>query len=171
MREIPTIYEGFKKIDRSKIEDLEKYILLQLASDRAKIAGLPKIAVGTDSKFHPKRGGYSVTYITTIIYTFGNTGTHVTFRKEILNGTGKLSLFDRLWKEVTMTVDLATWIREKTGISAEVHLDINPKKEFESNVLYSAAIGYGESLGFIVEAKPKSPAAMNCSDQILRGKM
>lgn len=171
------IYEGFKKIKRSSdnqaevIPDLKAYLIDQQNSERAQLAGEIFYSVGTDSKFHPRKGGWSVTYATVLAMTFNKRGTHLIARKEIRSGVGKLSLFDRLWLEVEMSVQLALWMREEFNIECEVHLDVNPNKEFDSNVLYEAAIGYAKSLGFVVEAKPDSPVAMNCADHLLRNKL
>lgn len=164
------IHEGFKKLDKTKIDDLELYILEQLSGDKAKLTGTPKVSVGTDSKFHPRKGGWSVTYVTIVAFTFGNRGTHLIMRRDIRTGEGRLSLFDRLWTEVTLTVDLAMWIRLTTSVEAEVHLDVNPKANAKSNIVYDAAKGYGESFGFVVECKPDSPIAMCAADHVVRNK-
>lgn len=166
------LQDGFKKIDKTDVGDLESYIYTQLGSDRAAIAGEGmKISVGTDSKFHPRKGGYSVTYGTIVAFTFGKNGTHLIMRREILKGDGKLSLFDRLWQEVQMSVDLAMWIRDNASVEVEVHLDVNPKRGAGSNVLHDAAKGYVESLGFVCECKPTSPIAACASDHFVRNKM
>lgn len=154
-----------------KIEDLKNYVVGQLASDRAKLVGKVKVSVGTDSKFHPRgRKAWSVSYVTIIAFTFGNRGTHLIARRDRRSGDGRLSLFDRLWTEVTMTVNLALWVRENIGIEPEVHLDINPKKDTGSNVVYQSAKGYGESFGFVVDVKPNSPAASVAADHFVRNK-
>lgn len=163
---------GFRQIynAKTKITDLEAYVAQQLTSEKASLCGVPKLSVGTDSKFHPRKQGYSVTYITVFAFTFGNRGTHLIMRKEVVTGTGRLSLFDRLWTEVQMTIELATWVRDTFAINAEVHLDVNPKKNAGSNVVYESAKGYGESMGFVVECKPDSPIAMCAADHIIRKK-
>ena len=166
------IEKGFKKIDKTKINDLKEYIQTQLTSSRAEIAGdKMKISIGTDSKFHPRREAWSVSYGTIIAFTFGNTGTHLIMKRSVLRGTGKLSMFDRLWNEVQITVDLATWIKDNLGITPEVHLDVNPNKQHRSNIIHDAAKGYAESMGFKAETKPDSPIAACASDHFVRNKL
>lgn len=166
-----TVNEDTNQVEWEKIDNLKNYITYQLESDKAKVAGSVKISVGTDSKFHPRgRKAWSVSYVTIIAFTFGNRGTHLIARRDRRSGDGRLSLFDRLWTEVKMTVDLALWIREELGLEVEVHFDINPKKDAGSNVVYQSAKGYGESFGFVVDVKPNSPAASVAADHFVRNK-
>jgi predicted RNase H-related nuclease YkuK (DUF458 family) len=164
------IHEGFRKVNYEAVPDLKTYILDQLDSDRAKIVDKVQISVGTDSKFHPRKGGWSVTYASILAFTFGNKGTHLLMRRQVLRGDGKLSLFERLWQEVEITVGMALWIRENVGIDVDVHLDVNPKETEGSNIIYNAARGYAESYGFVVECKPDSPVAMCAADHLVRNK-
>jgi predicted RNase H-related nuclease YkuK (DUF458 family) len=155
-----------------KIEDLKQYVTEQLNSERASRVDSIKISVGTDSKFHPRGRGWSVSYVNIIAFRFGNTGTHLIARKDRRSGDGRLSLFDRLWTEVQMTVNLALWMREELGLEVEIHFDINPKKDYGSNVVYQSAKGFGESFGFKVECKPSgaSAAASVAADHLVRNK-
>ena len=166
------ISEGFRKIDNTTIDELDSYIIDQINSDRAYIAADKfKISVGTDSKFHPRNGGWSVSYANIIAFTFGNRGTHLIMKRETNTGAGKLSMFDRLWHEVEMTVELATWIRDKTGFNPEVHIDVNPKKSAGSNIIFETAKGYSESMGFHTEVKPIATSAMCAADMLVRNKL
>jgi len=166
------IHKRFKKIDKTKIKDLKEYILELLSSHRAQVAGNKmRIAIGTDSKFHPKKGRWSVSYGTVIAFTFGNSGTHLIMRKMMIHGEGKLSMFDRLWKEVELTVELGQWIRENCNFEAEIHLDVNPDQQHGSNILHDAAKGYAQSFGFYAETKPDSPIASCASDHFVRNKL
>ena len=154
------------------IDDLKQYVIDQLNSERASRVDKIKISVGTDSKFHPRGRGWSVSYVNIIAFKFGNTGTHLIARKDKRQGDGRLSLFDRLWTEVQMTVNLALWMREELGLEVEIHFDINPKKDYGSNVVYQSAKGFGESFGFKVECKPSgaSAAASVAADHLVRNK-
>lgn len=154
------------------IDSLKQYITDQLNSERASRVNKVNISVGTDSKFHPRGRGWSVSYVNIVAFKFGNTGTHLIARKDHRKGEGRLSMFDRLWTEVEMTVNLALWIRQEMGIDVEIHFDINPKKDYGSNVVYQAAKGYGESFGFKVECKPSgaSAAASVAADRLVRNK-
>lgn len=153
------------------VGDLKEYIQGQMNSEKAQVFGAPKISVGTDSKFHPRgRRAWAVSYVTIIAFTFGNRGTHLICRRERKMGDGRLSLFDRLWEEVQMSVHLALWIRHALGIEVEVHFDVNPKESAGSNIVHSAAVGYGEAFGFKVESKPDSPIASAAADHFVRNK-
>lgn len=166
------IHIGFAKIDKTKIPDLKEYILELYASHRGQLAGdKMKISIGTDSKFHPRKGAWSVFYGTVIAIKFGESGTHLIMRKSFLRGEGRLSMFDRLWHEVQITADLALWMREELNIEPEIHLDVNPSKEHKSNIIHDAAIGYCQSLGFVVESKPFSCVASCASDHFVRNKL
>jgi len=165
------IHLGFKKIDGTKIDDLENYIYSILASDKAKLADDKfKISIGTDSVFAPAKKGWSAVYISTIAFTYGNTGTHLILKKDIIKGDWskeRLDLYSRLWREVEMCAALATWMKETTNIEPEVHLDINPNKQYQSNKLFNAAEGYIKSLGFNVQLKPDAAIASCASDYYL----
>lgn len=166
------VYKEFVKIDKTKITDLKEYIQEQLSSHRAQLAGdKMSISIGTDSKFHPRKGAWSVSYGTVIAFTFGNTGTHLVMKKSLIRGEGKLSMFNRLWREVEITIDLGVWLRDELGIVPEIHLDINPDKAYKSNVIHDAAIGYVESMGFNASSKPFSQIASCASDHFVRNKM
>lgn len=164
------IYKGFKKVDHTKIEDLEGYIYTILSSDKTALAGDKfQVSIGTDSLFSPKGSHWVATYMTTIAFTYGNMGTHLIFRKDNISGKwdNKLDLFTRLWREVEMSADLATWIKTTCNFSVDVHLDINPNPKYKSNILFNAAEGYIKSLGFNVELKPDSAIASCAADHFL----
>lgn len=164
------IHLDFKKVDNTKIDDLESYIYSIAASEKAQIASDTfKISVGTDSVFGAKDTHWCVTYMTTVAFTYGNRGTHLIFRKDLIKGEwkNKPDLFTRLWREVEMSADLATWIRNVCNITVDVHLDINPNEKFQSNILFNAAEGYIKALGFPVELKPHSAIASSAADYFL----
>jgi predicted RNase H-related nuclease YkuK (DUF458 family) len=162
------ISERFKKWNKKeKIDDLEGYILNILAKDKH-----TQIAIGTDSKFKSKhvRGvlHHHVNYFTVISFSFNGRGSHLIYRQEILKGEGRLSLFDRLWKEVRMSADLAMWVFEHCGIVPEVHLDINPDEKYQSNILFKSAEGFITGLGFPVEVKPNAATASRAADHLCK---
>jgi len=162
------IHERFKKWEgKEKIDDLEGYILNVLAKDK-----YIQIAIGTDSKFRAKtvKGKllHHVNYFTVISFSYNGRGSHLIYRQEILRGEGRISLFDRLWKEVRMSADLAMWVFDHCGIVPEIHLDINPDEKYESNILYKSAEGFIESLGFPVEVKPNAATASRAADHLCK---
>lgn len=164
-----TVHEKFKKWNgKDKIDDLESYIYQILNNDK-----FTKIAIGTDSKFRSKKIKdklfHYVNYFTVISFTYGNRGTHLIFRKEVMKGEGKISLFSRLWREVTLSADLALWMHEKCNIIPCIHLDINPDERFESNMLYKSAEGFIKyELGFPVEVKPNAATASRAADHLCK---
>jgi len=171
--EILNIQKGFKKVDNTKIEDLESYIFEVMSTHRAELAGKDlKISIGTDSIFKPKRTHWNVLYITTIAFTFGNHGTHLIYREDLIKGewTTRLDLFTRLWREVEMSAELGKWMTEVVKICPEIHLDINPKEKYQSNQLFNAAKGYIAGLGFDVQLKPDAAIASCAADHFLQKK-
>lgn len=171
--EIVDVNKGFKKIDGTKIEDLAAYIDNVKATDKALLVGDElKICIGTDSAFKAKDTHWNVLYITTIAFTFGNLGTHLIYREDYIRGKwpSKLLLPTRLWREVEISAELAKWLYDNTNISPEVHMDINPNENYDSNVLFTSAQGYIESLGFKAQLKPEAAVASCAADHYLRKK-
>lgn len=126
-----------------------------------------KIAVGTDSKYRNSKK--RIIYATCIVIFYPGTdgynkGAHVIYNIEKIYK--KLSLFERLWEEVDMSRLIAHEIQEQIGVPVEIHVDINPAKDFKSNVAYQPAIGMLQGMGYIVSAKPDAPAA-SCAADVL----
>ena len=171
--EIIDIHKGFKKLDGTKIDNLGEYIKEIQQTDKAELAGNGfKISIGTDSAFRPKDTYWNALYITTIAFTYGNLGTHLIYREDIIKGkkTNKLPLSIRLWREVEMSAELAKWLSTNINIYPEVHMDINSNENHDSNVIYASAQGYIDSLGFISQLKPDAAIASCAADHYLRKK-
>jgi len=171
--EIIDIDKGFKKLDGTKIENLVTYINEIRQTEKAQLAGDNfKISIGTDSAFKSKDTHWNVLYITTIAFTYGNLGTHLIYREDSIRGkwSNKLLLSTRLWREVEISAELAKWLFENVEISPEVHMDINPNENFDSNILFTAAQGYIDSLGFAAQLKPDAAVASCAADHYLRKK-
>ncbi len=107
------------------------------------------IHIGCDSQnFRDK-----TTYVTAIVFRFPGHGAHVIYRKERIPKIDVM--WTKLWGELERSLNLATAIREKTGIEIkQIDLDFNSNPEFASNKLLTAAKGYLNSLGFVSRAKP-----------------
>lgn len=132
-----------------------------------------KVYIGTDSKFFKRsEHGFSVTYITVIALDPGTKrGANIILCKEYIKGQGvdeRITIFDRLWKEIEITREIALDIRENAGVDPEIHIDINPKENAKSNRLYAAAIGYMLESGFEVKGKPDGPVASCAADHYLK---
>lgn len=165
----------FQKVDGTKIPDYGKYVKEYIEND--KLTSTFKVFIGCDSL--PKRV-HGATFVTAICIWKVGRGVHVIFAREhniVIHGkTQRERLKNRLWAEVYRAVEVAGELVEYDIITLprvegfEVHIDINPSKKFESNLIYNEAIGYIRALGFDAYAKPDSPAASFASDRIARGK-
>ena len=63
---------------------------------------------------------------------------------------------------------VANNIKEHLEVPISVHFDYNSNKDFISNQLYEAAIGYAKSYGFDAMGKPFAPAASYAADKQCR---
>lgn len=130
-----------------------------------------KIAVGSDSKY--RKGSKRATFVTVIAMFYPGTngfnkGAHLIYSMK--RERRDISLFERLWEEVEISKIIAEEIQDSIQFPVEIHIDVNPKKDFKSNVAYQPAIGMLNSLGFDVYAKPHAPAATCAADLIVNKK-
>ena len=100
-------------------------------------------------------------------------GAHLIYHKKVIKGK-RMSMWDRLWKEIEMSMEVASFIEEavyenkKFEKFTEIHLDINPDEKWESNKLLSAGVGMLAGMGYKVLVKPDSWVAMCCADMLVR---
>lgn len=89
-----------------------------------------------------------------------------------------MPLKERLLKEVHFAVKNALELVESAMVDIdgnvvdrnfEVHLDINPKKEHGSNVVFKQAVGFVEGQGLKAVVKPYSYAASAIADYVVNG--
>jgi predicted RNase H-related nuclease YkuK (DUF458 family) len=90
-----------------------------------------------------------------------------------------------LFNESLYALNLGTWLDENLKIEkpnfktndydgsepyrkVEIHVDINPRDKFKSNVAYKAAMGILTGSGFSTKAKNKSFAASCAADYLMR---
>ncbi len=177
------IYDDWFKFsdDKAKlnpIEDLKEYILGQIEKNKDKNL---TISIGTDALIHSVSGNKLkgkekfkeskkervISYLTVIVFSSGNNGSHVIIRREKQKHTGFVPTVIKLNGEINLTSKLALWIEEVIGIKVQIHLDLNPKKNTGSFEVYSYINGYFESLGFITFYKPNSGAATSAADYFL----
>jgi|GEM_PF-215448 len=165
------VSNGYYKFDRrTKIESLEQYLKDVLSSEMYSLTSDQfKIYVGTDSKFKKKgKNKWTCLYVTSIAFQYGKRGTGIICKHELIEGTGGFSFFDRLWREVVVCTEQAEQIREITGISPEIHFDLNDKEQYQSNKLYASALGYALEKGFVGKCKPDSIVASKVADKVVK---
>lgn len=167
------IWEGWVKVDGTPIEDLEKYIMAQIAERQMSTRNTSHdltIMIGTDAmiKSDPKKHkAKNISFMTVIVFRKGKNGAHVIKRRENESATGFVPTAKKLNGEVNRTASLAFWMREKISMDPEVHLDLNPDESTGSFEVYKYIRGYFEACGFACEYKPDAAAATCCADYFL----
>lgn len=134
----------FRKMgDRSKVE-LGPYAKEMLVKNPG-----VKIYVGSDSQNYASK----TLYATTVVFRFENAGAHVIFHREAT--PLYTDLWTRLWGELQRSIDVAGYLKFECGIPIEqIDLDVNSDPEFPSNKVFTAAVGYAQSLGYKAKTKP-----------------
>ena len=123
-----------------------------------------KICVGSDSQAYKSH----VEYATVIVVLREGKGGFMFMRNN--KGTKKISIKERMLREVTMSVEVAYAIcdiLDKYNVELEVHADINTDPKFESNVALKDAMGYILGMGFVFKAKPYAFASSSCADKVV----
>lgn len=167
----------FRKFNGETVPDIAKYVRDYFANTDG---GEYEIYVGCDS-LPPKKK--LTTFVTVVCIRRIGKGCHMLYRKDRSHSIStKGAIFDRLWKEVEMSVGVATYLRDKgildysdrlnrvKSLHIDIHLDINPDPAQKSNVAYDSAVGYVTSLGFDWAAKPDAWAATYAADCVARGR-
>jgi uncharacterized protein len=164
----------FKKVaNKEVVDDIKEYLKNFLQKNKN-----VKIAVGSDSLTHKRKVIYA-TIIALFYPTLGKNGiieyhrgAHLLYHKEVHKG--KIDMWNRLWKEVEMTMNVAEFINQEIlentewKKTIEIHLDINPDEKWKSNKLFSSAVGMFESMGYPTIVKPVSWAATCAADNICK---
>jgi predicted RNase H-related nuclease YkuK (DUF458 family) len=123
-----------------------------------------KVCVGSDSQAYRDH----IAYATVVVVIREGKGGFMFIRN--LKGTKKISIKERMIKEVTMSVEVAydiCHILDAHGVELEVHADINTDPKFESNVALKDAMGYILGMGFVFKAKPYAFASSSCADKVV----
>ena len=164
----------FKTTRGETIDNVIEYIKNRLENDELK--NDYQIYVGCDSL--PTKKG-TATYSTVIVLYRVGKGAQILFNREKnikVHGTTKRErMKNRLWEEIYRAVDVALLLTDsdlfdnKQITDFQVHIDVNPNEDYESNLIYKEAMGYLNSLGFDAYAKPEAMAASYASDSICRG--
>ena len=122
-----------------------------------------EVHVGCDSHFVSNKCIFAVVVA---IYEKGRGGTYFFARSKSDRELNK-NLRLRLLKEAALAIQLAEMLVANHATKREntfVHLDINPKKEFKSNVVFTPATSWVKSLGYNCIVKPDSWASSWLAD-------
>lgn len=146
---------SFQKFDGNQVGNPVEYVRDYINDDS-------EVYVGTDSQVYADH----TKFVTAICMYDGDRGAHVIYHS---NKTyrDERELFNRLWEEAEVTMDVAGALSREIGISKVVmHFDINPSEEYRSNVAHEAAIGLAKSAGFSFDVKPEAWAATCAADHL-----
>ncbi len=121
------------------------------------------IYVGCDSQVRGKSTDFVTVIIIHIDSRHGARIFHDTNRIE-----RRLSLRERLWKEVELASLAALALEDSVGSRPfSVHLDLNTDPKHRSNVVTREAIAYIRALGLEPVVKPDAFAATHAADHIV----
>lgn len=122
-----------------------------------------KIYIGCDS--HNNAG--ETTFAVVIVLHHQTKGGHVLYKRLVLDRIQ--SRYERLWKEVELSVETAQTIMSE-GIQTPdyIDIDLNPDPRYQSNTLLRAAVGLIESIGLKARYKSLSPWSISIADSICK---
>jgi predicted RNase H-related nuclease YkuK (DUF458 family) len=157
----------FKSLTNRQKVDLIPYVERFLADNVN-----TDIFIGCDSQ--NRRG--STSYATVIVLHNKGRGGHVLYTQDetprLQKGkqTSKTEVeFQRLWSEVERSIEVAEYLKAN-GIKKPtfIDIDLNPDPQFKSNQALRAALGYVESMGYIVRCKPDAVSATYVADKLCK---
>lgn len=157
----------FKSLTNRQKVDLIPYVQNFLAENVN-----TDIFIGCDSQNHRS----STSYATVIVLHNKGKGGHVLYtqdetpRAQRGRQTPKTEVeFQRLWSEVERSIEVAEYLKAN-GIKKPtfIDIDLNPDPQFKSNQALRAALGYVESMGYIVRCKPDAVSATYVADKICK---
>jgi predicted RNase H-related nuclease YkuK (DUF458 family) len=157
----------FKSLTNRQKVDLIPYIQNYLLEHTE-----TEIYIGCDSQNH----ALSTSYATVIVLHNKGRGGHVLFtqdetpRVKIGRQNAKTEVeFQRLWSEVERSIEIAEYLKSSNiKRPAFIDIDLNPDPQFKSNQALRAALGYVESLGYIVRCKPDAVSATYVADKLCK---
>lgn len=148
----------FKSLTNNKPVDLIPYVENYLA-ERPEC----KMYIGCDSQNKRDKTEYAIV----IVLHNNNSGGHVLFTKVTLPRVR--DKFYRLFSEAAYSLEVATYIRELTGRSADfIDVDLNPDPRYHSNTVLSQAMGMIEGSGFEARCKPDALSATYAADKLCK---
>jgi predicted RNase H-related nuclease YkuK (DUF458 family) len=157
----------FKSLTNRKQVDLIPYIQKYLLEHTE-----TEIFIGCDSQNH----GRVTSYATVIVLHNKGRGGHVLYsteetpRTKMGKQTPKTEVeFTRLWAEVEKSIETAEFLKaNNVKKPAFIDIDLNPDPKFKSNQALRAALGYVESLGYVVRCKPDAVSATYVADKLCK---
>lgn len=164
-----------KPLGKPLLEFLEELIITDQSNGL-----MLKVSVGTDSQKSSSYGGYKFATVIMITVTEDLGGGVIKGRGgKIISATYKLPVYgrnkegvnERMMVEVGKSIEVAYEIAsllDKYGIKLEIHADINPDPQHESNRALSEAVGYILGMGFDFKIKPESWASSYTADRHCR---
>lgn len=167
----------FRKNNGEEIQDLISYIneFYEKSEDM-------RIIVGCDSKQRNKITIYSLVVV--LYDNFRHNGAHVINLR--FTTPKERDLFTRLFNEGIYCLNLGLWLDKKLSNvkiplftpneydksvpirKIELHVDINPKEKYKSNIAYNSVMGMLCGYGFLVKAKHQSFAASSAADYLAK---
>ena len=92
-----------------------------------KISPYAQIHIGSDSQ----NVGKKTKYVTAIAYRFGSRGVHYIISKK--NESLIEDIWNRLWREAEMSIEVAEWLSKQINVKIEIDMDYNDDEKFISN--------------------------------------
>ena len=147
----------FKSLSTHCNVDISSYIrnYIQTNSDI-------KIYIGTDSQNLKT----STMYAQVIVLHNPRRGGHVLYSKSTYPKI--INRFERLWREVELSIELAEYLRNAGISTSYIDLDLNPDPKYQSNQVLRAALGYVESMGYVARIKPNALVASYVADSLCK---
>jgi len=138
-----------------------------------------KVSVGTDSQKGGGKGNYKFATVILITskedlgggVTVGRGGMVIaaTYYHTFKRRQPKELVNERMVFEVGKSVEAAYEIApllDIYGVPMEIHADINPNPEYESNKALQTAVGYILGMGYSFKIKPDAWASSTCADKL-----
>jgi len=145
-------------------EEIKIYIDAQSEASR--------IYIGCDSVSYKRNGTwYADFYKVVVVHIDGCHGCKIfgEIQTEPDYNHNKKKPSYRLMNECYKVAELYLTLADLTGRDIEVHLDLNPKKKYASNLIVEQAIGYIKGTCNVVPlVKPNAFAASYAADRLLR---
>lgn len=141
-----------------ELQEIKNYIIN--SSD------ISPVAVGCDANYS---GGNTLFALTVGIHIDGKHGSKIFSTR--VKEKRRLALREKLWREVSMALELAQEIQPICG-KREFHvdLDLNPDEKEASSVIIKEAKAMVEAYGYKVRIKPYAWHSTYASDHYVRGK-
>lgn len=146
-----------------RTQDGERVNVVQHTLDQLKKWPNLKVYVGTDSQDE----GRETTYVTTVVYRYGNTGAHFIYFKEKVSIIRDMVM--RLFQEAERTLSTAQIIDSEIPIAFEaLEFDYNNLPKWASNKLVSSVKGWVTGLNYKATFKSGEVIAPKAADHIIR---